>query len=113
MGTFFLCLGTIGILIPILPTTPFLLLSVTCYYKGSEKLHNWILNNRFFGSYIRNYKEGKGIPLKTKFFTLTLLWISIFYTVVFVVNLFFIQLVLLIIAIIVSLHVIKLPTTSK
>jgi uncharacterized membrane protein YbaN (DUF454 family) len=72
-GTVSLGLGFVGIVLPVLPTTPFLLLSAACYYKGSERLHRWMLDNRLFGDYLRNYKEGKGIQPRTKIFTLILL----------------------------------------
>ena len=113
VGTVFLVLGGLGIFLPILPTTPFLLLSVACYYKGSERLHRWILNNRWFGSYIRNYKEGKGIPLKTKIFTLSLLWIAIGYSALLVLRIRIVQIILLIVAIGVSIHLIMLPTLKR
>ncbi len=109
-GTVSLGFGCIGIVLPVLPTTPFLLLSAACYYKGSERLHNWMLNNRWFGDYIRNYKEGKGIPLKTKVFTLTLLWIVISYSTVFMLNILVVQMILVGIAIGVSIHIVTLPT---
>ncbi|MCW3977642.1 MAG: YbaN family protein [Candidatus Bathyarchaeota archaeon] len=109
-GTVSLGLGCIGIVLPVLPTTPFLLLSAACYYKGSERLHNWILNNRWFGNYIRNYQEGKGIPLKTKIFTLTLLWIVISYSTIFMLNILVVQMILVGIAIGVSIHIVTLPT---
>ena len=112
-GTIFLGLGGIGIFLPILPTTPFLLLSTACYYKGSERLHRWILNNRWFGSYIRNYKEGKGIPLKTKVFTLSLLWIVITYSALFMLEILIVQIILFIIAIGVSIHIVTLPTLKR
>ena len=112
-GTIFLALGCIGIVLPILPTTPFLLLSAACYYKGSERMHRWILNNRWFGNYIRNYKEGKGLPFKTKVFTLAMLWLVIGYSAFFVVNLFVFQVVLFAIAFGVSLHLITLPTLRQ
>jgi len=109
-GTVFLMLGCIGVVLPILPTTPFLLLSAACYYKGSERMHRWLLNNRWFGSYIRNYKEGRGLPLKTKVFTLALLWIVICYSALAIVNMLIVQIILLVIAVGVSFHIITLPT---
>ncbi|MCK4477791.1 YbaN family protein [Candidatus Bathyarchaeota archaeon] len=112
-GTIFLGLGAIGIFIPILPTTPFLLLSAACYYKGSERLHRWMLNNRWFGSYIKNYKEGKGISLRNKAFIIALLWSTIIYSIIFVVNILIIQMALLIIAFSVSLHILKIPTMTR
>ena len=112
-GSIFLGLGAIGILIPILPTTPFLLLSAACYYKGSERLHQWMLNNRWFGSYLRNYEEGKGIQLRTKALIVSLLWITIGYSAVFVVNVLLLRIVLLGIAVAVSVHVLMLPTMGR
>jgi uncharacterized membrane protein YbaN (DUF454 family) len=61
-GTLFVGLGIIGIFIPVLPTTPFLLLAAACYARSSRKFHEWLLNNRWFGDYIRNYLQGKGFP---------------------------------------------------
>jgi len=112
-GSIFLALGCVGIVLPILPTTPFLLLSAACYYKGSERMHRWMLSNKWFGSYIKNYKEGKGLSLKAKGFTLALLWIVISYSALFVVNLLIIQVILFAIAVGVSLHIVTLPTSKK
>ncbi len=112
-GTIFLGLGSIGIILPVLPTTPFLLLSAACYYRSSERLHRWMLNNRWFGNYIRNYKEGKGISLKTKVLILSLLWISITYSAIFIITILFAQIILFIIAIGVSAHIIRLPTFKR
>ena len=112
-GSIFLGLGAIGILIPILPTTPFLLLSAACYYKGSERLHQWMLNNRWFGSYLRNYEEGKGIQLRTKALIISLLWITIGYSAVHVVNLLIVKIALLVIAVAVSVHILMLPTMRR
>lgn len=106
-GTIFLALGVVGIVLPILPTTPFLLLAAACYYKGSERMHRWMLNNRWFGGYIRNYKEGRRMSLRAKVFTLSLLWVVIGYSALFIVNLILVQMILLIIAVGVSIHVIR------
>ena len=111
-GTLFLSLGTIGIFIPLLPTTPFLLLSAACYYKGSKRMHQWMLNNKWFGNYLRNYKEGKGIPPWTKAFIMTLLWITITFSAFFI-KIFIIQIILLAIAVAVSIHIITLPSLRK
>lgn len=112
-GTICLVIGAIGMVVPLLPTTPFLLLATACYCRSSSRLYNWLLNNRWFGTYIKNYREGKGIPLKTKIVALTVLWSGILYSIFFIVNTFIVQLVLLVIAIAVSLHIFKVPTFKK
>jgi uncharacterized membrane protein YbaN (DUF454 family) len=112
-GTIFLGLGSLGIFLPILPTTPFLLLATACYYKGSKRMHNWMMNNKWFGKYVRNYMEGKGISLRTKLFTIIFLWATIAVSAFFLVNILIVQIVLLIIAIVVSIHIITLPTFKK
>ena len=110
-GTISLVLGTIFIVVPLLPTTPLLLLALACYCRSSERMTRWVLTNKYFGNYIRRYKEGKGIPLKTKIVALATLWIAISYSAFFVVNQWWIvQLVLFIIAAAVSVHLLKLPT---
>jgi uncharacterized membrane protein YbaN (DUF454 family) len=112
-GTVFLILGGAGVFLPILPTTPFLLLSAACYYKSSKRMHNWMLHNRWFGKYLRNYSEGKGISLRAKLFTISLLWLLIIYSVFFVVSNLIVQIVLLSIAVGVTIHLIKLPTLKE
>ncbi len=112
-GTVSLALGAVGVFLPILPTTPFLLLSAACYYKGSERMHRWLLNNKLFGSYIRNYKERKGISQTGKVLTLSLLWTTICYSALFLVNNYIMQMVLLAVAVAVTAHVIALPTFKK
>jgi uncharacterized protein len=67
VGTISLALGAIGIFLPILPTTPFLLLSAACYMRSSERMHKWLLSKRWFGAYIRNYQEAKGYLRKQKY----------------------------------------------
>jgi len=112
-GTISLGLGALGVFLPVLPTTPFLLLSAAFYYKGSERMHRWLLNNRLFGNYIKNYKEGRGIALKAKAITLCLLWTTICYSAFFIVNMIALQIVLFVIAGGVSIHILTLPTFRK
>jgi uncharacterized protein len=113
-GTISLVLGAIGIFIPILPTTPFLLLAAACYMRSSQRLHKWLLNNRWFGEYIRDYQEGRGIPKKTKIVAISLLWLGILYSTFFVVDEILIaQIALLFIAAAVSFHLVRLPNLKK
>ncbi len=113
-GTVSLGLGAVGIFLPVLPTTPFLLLSAACYLRSSERMHKWLLNNRWFGEYIKNYQAGRGIPMKTKLVAIAVMWTAILYSTFFVVDEILIaQVALLLIAAGVSVHLIRLPTLKK
>ncbi len=112
-GSFFVGLGILGIFLPILPTTPFLLLAAACYAKSSERFYNWLINNKWLGNYIKNYREGKGVPLKVKVLSISFLWLTIGYSVVFAVNTFLIQVILILIAIGVTIHILSIRTLKK
>ena len=112
-GTISLVFAAIGLVLPLIPTTPFLLLAVACYCRSSERLYTWLINNRWFGEYIRNYREGRGVPLKTKVLAVTILWASISVSVLFLVPILIVQVLLLGIAIAVSIHILRLPTYKK
>jgi len=109
-GTIFTVFGIVGIFLPILPTTPFLLLAVACFARSSQRFYNWLMNNRWFGNYIKNYHEGRGVPLKVKIFSIFLLWLTILISIFFIINNSLIELILLLIAIGVSIHVITIKT---
>ena len=104
-GTLSTGLGIIGVFIPILPTTPFLLLAAACYMRSSERFYQWLINNRIFGAYVRNYIEGRGMPIKIKIFTILLLWLSIGLSITFGVQNIVIRIVLICIAIGVTAHI--------
>jgi len=112
-GTVSLVFAVVGLVLPLIPTTPFLLLTAACYCRSSERLYNWLMNNKWFGEYIRNYREGKGIPLKTKSLALTFLWVTISMSTLFFVQILIVQVVLLVVAIAVSIHILRLPTYRK
>jgi uncharacterized membrane protein YbaN (DUF454 family) len=109
-GTFFVALGVLGVFLPVLPTTPFLLLAAVCYARSSERFYHWLLTNRWCGEYIRNYREGRGIPLKQKVFAIMLLWLTIGYAALFVVSLWWIKLVLVGIVVGVTVHLVRIKT---
>jgi uncharacterized membrane protein YbaN (DUF454 family) len=112
-GTIFLGLGIIGIFLPILPTTPFLLLAAACYARSSKRFYDWLLNNKWFGSYIKNYREGKGVPLKVKVYTISLLWITILFSAFFIISIFWMRVLLILIAVGVTVHILTIKTYKQ
>lgn len=111
-GTLSTAIGILGIFLPILPTTPFLLLAAACYIRSSHKFYNWLLNNRYFGAYIRYYIQGKGMPLKIKIFTVILLWITIGLSIWLAAQSVVIRAILILVAFGVTIHI-ALIKTSK
>jgi uncharacterized membrane protein YbaN (DUF454 family) len=111
-GTLSLAIGIVGIFVPILPTTPFLLLAAGCYLRSSQRFYNWLMGNRFFGNYIRNYIEGRGIPVKVKLFTIILLWVTISISIWLVAKPL-VTVILLIVAVGVTLHIIFIRAKRK
>jgi len=104
-GTLSTGLGIIGIFVPILPTTPFLLLAAACYMRSSERFYQWLIKNRIFGSYVRNYIEGRGMPVKLKIFIIFLLWLTIGLSITFGVQNTIVRIVLICVAIGVTIHI--------
>jgi uncharacterized membrane protein YbaN (DUF454 family) len=109
-GSIFLGLGIIGIILPLLPTTPFLLLAAYCYLRGSEKMHTWLLGNKWFGEYIKNYQEKRGIPLKVKVWAISVLWITIAISVYFFIQIIWLRIILVVIASAVTYHIVTFKT---
>lgn len=104
-GTLSTGLGIIGIFVPILPTTPFLLLAAACYMRSSGRFYQWLTNNRVFGAYVRNYVEGRGMPVRMKLFIILLLWLTMGLTIAFGVQNTIVRIVLVCIAIGVTVHI--------
>ena len=112
-GTLALVIGGVGVILPLLPTTPFLLLAAVCYARSSERWYRWLLYNRWFGSYIRNWHEGKGIPMKTKALSILFLILTMGYSAVVVVPFFIGKVALIIVAVCVSVHILSFPTLES
>jgi uncharacterized membrane protein YbaN (DUF454 family) len=109
-GTISLSLGIIGIIVPVLPTTPFLLLTAACYAGSSQRFYDWLLNNKYLGTYIKNYREKKGIPIKVKIFAIVLLWCTISLSIILTSLDLIVTSILLIVAIGVTTHILCLKT---
>jgi hypothetical protein len=105
-GTFFVGLGIAGILLPLLPTTPFLLLATACYARGSPRFYHWLLNNKWFGNYIKNYREGN-ISLKAKILTIAVFWATIATSYV-VVSKTWARIALILMAMSVTVHILTI-----
>ena len=110
LGSLSVLAGIIGIFFPVLPTTPFLLLALWFYGKSSPRMHDKILNNRFFGEYLRRYREGLGIPLTTKVISISFLWLTGLISIFFVVENVFVQIGMGLIMLAVSVHLLRKPT---
>ncbi len=109
IGSIALALGVIGIFIPVLPTTPFLLLSAFCYIRSSRRLYAWLVNHKVLGRYIYNYLEHKAISRKARITALLFMWLGMSISIIIVSNIF-IRLFLLIVGIGISIHLLKLKT---
>jgi hypothetical protein len=112
-GIIFVLLGCVGIVLPVLPTTPFLLLAAICFSKGSEKLHSWLINSTVLGKYIDDYMKGKGIPLHAKVISIAFIWTGIGYSIYKMREVVFGQVILFLIAVTVSIHIITIKAKRK
>ncbi|WP_084146017.1 YbaN family protein [Anaerovorax odorimutans] len=109
LGSFFLILGSIGIFLPLLPTTPFVLLASICYGSSSPKLYDKLRSSKYFGPFIENYKSKSGIPKNVKVKAISFLWITLLISAILSKKLF-IHLILLIVGISVTIHICLLKT---
>jgi len=105
-GTLCVALGVIGIFLPLMPTTVFLLLAAACYARSSERFHRRLVEHRWLGPYIR---QRHGMTVRQKAFTLTLLWITLGATMIWTAGAAWLRLLLALIGLGVTLHVARLP----
>lgn len=112
-GNCSLSLGIIGIFLPVLPTTPFLLLSAACYMKSSQKLYSWLINHKILGLYIRSYIKYKAISLRAKIISITALWSVMMSTIIFFITFLWLRILLVFIALGVTLYLIHFKTLTK
>ena len=113
-GIVSLTLGVLGIFLPLLPTTPFLLLSAFLFARSSEKLHSWLLNHKIFGKYIRDFLQDRSIPLRVKIISISMLWTTIIGSIIFAANgKSGLQILLLVIAAGITVHILNYKTKKK
>ena len=77
LGLFFAVVGLIGLIVPGLPTTPLMIVAAACFFRSSKRLFNWVLSNKYFGNYVKDFREGRGMPRKAKFIALGFIWLFV------------------------------------
>jgi len=112
IGWLSVVLGVVGIFLPVLPTTPFLLLAAACFARSSERFYNWLVNHPRLGPWIRDYLDGNGIPLKGKVYAIGLMWISITVSC-FLVPLFWARTFMLTSAVCVTIYILRQKTLRR
>ena len=114
VGSVSLVLGILGMFLPLLPTTPFLLLSAAVWVKALPALYQWLLNHKVFGEYIRNFREHRAIPLRVKIISVSLVWLTIGYCIFAVVDeWWWAQMLMTLLAIGISWHILSFKTLKK
>jgi len=108
-GVLCVLLALLGVFLPLLPTTPFLLLAAACFARSSRTMHDWLTGHRLFGSYLRNYEAGLGIPARAKVLAMVMMWSSLCYAAWRHEQLW-LRLVLLLTGTGVSIYLLRLPT---
>ncbi|ACD96438.1 YbaN family protein [Trichlorobacter lovleyi] len=106
-------LGIIGIFVPLLPTTPFLLLAAACFARSSERFHSWLVNHNHLGPMIRGYLDGSGIPLRAKYTAITLVWLTLPPSALLLVPPVWAKLLLILLAISITWYLLRLPTLQE
>ena len=104
-------LGIIGAVLPVLPTTPFLILAAICFSYSSEKFFNKIISNKYFGKNVKDYLEGRGIPLKAKIAAVSILWISIGVSCYFI-GILWLRILLPCLAVFISWFILSQPSSE-
>jgi uncharacterized membrane protein YbaN (DUF454 family) len=112
LGTISLIFAFIGIVLPIIPTTPFVLLSAACYYKGSERLHSWLTSNEIFGPIIKDYEKHGGMRKTTKIKALTIMWIAVIASALLILDTLILRALVLLIAIIGTVSMLRIRTVE-
>ncbi|MBZ0182522.1 MAG: YbaN family protein [Melioribacteraceae bacterium] len=112
-GWIFVGLGVIGIFLPVMPTTVFLLIAASCFAKSSERFHYWLLNNKLLGKFINDYYLHRAMPLRAKIIAITMLNLVIGYSAFFAVKTEIIKLLLFTIAVGVTSYLLSIKTLTK
>ncbi len=112
-GSIFLGLGFVGIIVPGLPTTPFLLLAAGCYVRSSDRLYSWLLDHKLFGKYIHNFRETRSISLRSKIISLIVMWVMLGLSIYIFIKIIPVKIIIALLGVIGSLVILLIPTLRK
>ena len=110
IGSIALALGIIGIFLPLLPTTPFLLLAAALYFRSSPRQYEWLLSQKHLGPYIRNFREHKAIPLRAKIISVSMVWLTLLYCAYIVSSQLWLSALMIALAIAITWHILSYKT---
>lgn len=110
LGLLSLGLGILGIFLPVLPTTPLLLLAAALFLRSSRPLYDWLMNHPRLGPYIRNFMEHKAIPLKIKILSVSMVWLTLLNCAIFVAEHWAFRLFFVILAVAITAHILSYKT---
>ena len=110
LGSLFVAIGVLGVFLPLLPSTIFFLLAAACYARGSARAYTWLMTNRFFGRYLRNYSEHRGATLSTKIVTIAMLWAGLALSAYLITPPMWVYAVLAAVGVGVTAHLLRLRT---
>lgn len=110
LGLLSLGLGVLGIFLPVLPTTPLLLLAAALFLRGNRNLYDWLLNHPELGPYIRNFMEHKAILLRVKVISVSLVWITLINCAIFVAEHWAFRLFFILLATAITVHILSYKT---
>ncbi|MDX1442678.1 MAG: YbaN family protein [Gammaproteobacteria bacterium] len=113
IGWLAVALGALGVALPLLPTTPFLLLAVACFARSSDRSRQWLMESRHFGPILANYLEHRVLPRRAKWLALGLLWPSVGWTATQLVPLPAVSVGLLLLALAISVYLLMLPSRPR
>jgi len=114
-GIIFTGFGLVGIVVPGLPTTIFMIIAATCFFHSSTKMYNWVIHHPLFGDSVLRFRNGKGMPKKAKYFSILMMWFFIS-TSIFIflyAATFWLKIIIVICGMIGTSYIIKQPTFTK
>jgi hypothetical protein len=113
LGTVSLALGLIGVVLPVIPTTPLILLSAWCYYRGSKRFHDWLINHPYLGKIVAEYSGEEGMKRGSKIKAIAFTWAAVLLTAAFVLESTTMRVIIILIGCIGTFVVLRLKTREE